>query len=199
MLRHLDPQGVPAVDIISIEFPGEGQMKLTVQMPETGRFTTHGLPHLPRRLFRLFPQLSKHKCDNDYGYSFKRECQDTELPHLLEHLIIELQSQIQPCGVLRGQTVWDWRCDPRGRFHVYVDYKNEVLAIAAARLAVRIIKAIDDRDVTDIDIESEMSRLHDISRLGIELASQLPQSAQNSWADSPLPAAVPREAVALSV
>ncbi|HEY3413183.1 MAG TPA: hypothetical protein VGM51_09015 [Armatimonadota bacterium] len=175
------------MDIIAIEFPVEGQMKLTVQMPETGRFTTYGLPHLPRRLFRLFPQLNTHKCDNDFGYSFKRECQDTELPHLLEHLIIEIQSQIQPQGILRGETVWDWRCDPRGRFHVYVDYENEVLAMAASRLAERIIKAIDDRDVDTLDIDAELGRLREIARLGRELASRLHPAPRNSWEESPTP------------
>ena len=192
------------MDIIAIEFPAEGQMKLTVQMPETGRFTTHGLPHLARRLFRLFPQLTKHKCDNDFGYSFKRECQDTELPHLLEHLIIEIQSQIQPQDVLRGQTVWDWRCDPHGRFHVSVDYENEVLAIAASRLAERIIKAIDEHDVSTLDIDAEMKRLHEMARLGREMASVLPAASPNSWEQSgtPLPAmgreAIEREAMALA-
>jgi hypothetical protein len=187
------------VDIVSMEFTGDGQMRLGVQMPESGRFTTRGLPHLPRRLFRLFPQMSKHKCDNDYGYSFKRECQDTELPHLLEHLIIELQSQVSPGGVLKGQTVWDWRIDPRGRFHVYVDYVDEVLAIACAKLAERIIKAIDDREIDALDIEAELNRLRAISRLGRELASELPHSDQHSWACAAASVgAAPREAVAVA-
>ncbi len=160
-------------------------MKLTVQMPEAGRFTTYGLPHLPRRLFRLFPHMSQHKCENDYGYTFKRECQDTELPHLLEHLIIELQSQIEPSGVLRGQTVWDWRLDPRGRFHVYVDYHNELLAIACVRLAERVIKAIDGRDVDQVDVATELERLKDVARIGRELASRLPEEARHSWDGQP--------------
>lgn len=182
-----------------MEFTGDGQMRLGVQMPESGRFTTHGLPHLPRRLFRLFPQLSKHKCDNDYGYSFKRECQDTELPHLLEHLIIELQSQVLPTCVLRGQTVWDWRVDPRGRFHVFVDYEDEVLAIASAKLAERIIKAIDDRDVDALDIEAELNRLRAIARLGRELALELPPSGHNSWACAAATmSAAPGEAIAVA-
>lgn len=176
------------MEILSIEFPSQGQMKLTVQMPEAGRFTTHGLPHLPRRLFHLFPQLTKHKCDNDFGYTFRRECQDTELPHLLEHLIIELQSQAEPSGILRGQTVWDWRLDPRGRFHVYIDYHNELLAIASVRLAERVMKAIDGRDVDQIDISTEVDRLRDVARLGRELASRLPLVADHSWSNQPEPA-----------
>lgn len=177
------------MEILSIEFPAEGQMKLTVQMPEAGRFTTYGLPHLPRRLFRLFPQLTKHKCDNDHGYTFRRECQDTELPHLLEHLIIELQSQVEPCGILRGQTMWDWRVDPRGRFYVCVDYTNELLAIASVRLAERLIRAIDTRELERIDVAAELDCLRDVARLGRELASRLPLESPEglSWAGAPEP------------
>jgi hypothetical protein len=101
---------------------------------------------------------------------------------LLEHLIIELQSQAEPGGILRGQTVWDWRMDPRGRFHVFVDFNNELLAIASVRLAERIIRAIDDNDVEQIDIATELDRLREVARLGRELASRLPQSANPSWA-----------------
>lgn len=174
------------MEILSIEFPSEGQMRLTVQMPETGCFTTSGMPHLPKRLFRLFPQLNRHKCENDYGYTFRRECRDTELPHLLEHLIIELQSQAEPHGVLRGQTVWNWKRDPRGRFHVYVDYTNEVLAVAAVRLAERVIKAIDARDMEQVDVDVEMQRLKQIARIGRELASGLPTAPSHSWESLPV-------------
>lgn len=184
------------MDILSIEFPSEGQMKLTVQMPETGCFTTSGAPHLPKRLFRLFPQLNRHKCENDYGYTFRRECRNTELPHLLEHLIIELQSQAEPHGVLRGQTVWNWKQDPRGRFHVYVDYTNEVLAIAAVRLAERIIKAIDARDMEQVDVEVEVERLKDVARIGRELASGFPTSSRLSWEAGPAARALPEPVAA---
>jgi hypothetical protein len=173
------------LDILSIEFPSGGQMKLTVQMPEAGCFTTQGLPHLPKRLFRLFPQLNRHKCENDYGYTFRRECRDTELPHLLEHLIIELQSQVEPNCLLRGQTVWNWRQDPRGRFHVFVDYHNEILAIAAVRLAERIIKAIDARDMEEVDVAVEIQRLHDIARMARELTAALPATGDHSWDRAP--------------
>lgn len=169
------------MDILSIEFQSNGRMRLSVQMPESGQFTTDGLPHLPERLFYLFPHLNKHKCHNDHGYSFKRECEDTELPHLLEHLIIELQSQAQPHLTLRGETVWNWRENPRGFFHVFVEYENELLALACVRLADRVIKAIDGRVLERLDIESEVQRLKDIARLGGELAAKLPACSLNSW------------------
>ena len=67
----------------------------------------------------------------------------TEVPHLLEHLIIELQAQAQNHGVLKGETQWNWRVDPRGTFHVHVEYENEQLVLAAIRLAERIVNTLD--------------------------------------------------------
>lgn len=161
-------------------------MKLSVQMPERGRFTTEGLSHLPRRLFLLFPHLHRHGCENDEGHSFHEECQRTELPHLLEHLIIELQSQVEPGVTLRGETVWDWREDPKGLFHVYVDYRNELVALACVRLAERIIQAIDARELERLDIAAEMANLHQIARLGHNLTAHLPAGRRNpSWAPAP--------------
>jgi hypothetical protein len=168
-------------------------MKLTVQMPASGRFTTEGLPHLPRRLFQLFPQLHRHRCDNAFGYSFREECQDTEIPHVLEHLIIELQSQVEPDVTLRGETVWNWRRDPRGRFHVYIGYRNEMVALACMRLAERIVHAIDAHELDRLDIAGEMAHLQQIARLSRSLTDGLPEpAAAPSWSAAPEPmSAVP--------
>ncbi len=150
--------------------PESRHIRLTVEMPDPDRFLTSQVPHLPKMLFRLFPHLAHHKCDNDNGYTFRQECRATEIPHLFEHLIIELQAQAQPAEVLRGETQWNWRVDPRGRFHVYVDYENELLAVGAIRLAERLIRALDRRDLEAVDTEAEMARLRDLARLGRELA-----------------------------
>lgn len=149
--------------------PHAHHIRLTVEMPDPDRFLTSQVPHLPKMLFRLFPHLVHHKCDNGHGHTFRKECRETEIPHLFEHLIIELQGQAQPAEVLRGETQWNWRVDPRGCFHVYVDYENELLALAAIRLAERILRALDRRDVEAVNIEAEMARLRELARLGREL------------------------------
>ena len=151
--------------------PDTRRIKLTVEMPDPDRFHTSQVPHLPRMLFRLFPRLAHHKCDNDLGLSFRQECRQTEIPHLFEHLIMELQAQAQYADVLilRGETEWNWRVDPRGRFHVYVEYENELLAVGAIRLAERILSALDQRDLEAIDTPREIERLQQVARLGREL------------------------------
>jgi len=149
--------------------PAERRIRLTVEMPDPDHFLTSQVPHLAEGLFRLFPHLRHHKCDNSGGHAFRRECRRTEIPHLFEHLIIELQAQVQPAEVLRGETRWNWRVDPRGRFYVFVDYENELLAVGAIRLAERIIHGLDRRVLEDLDTHAEMARLRELARLGREL------------------------------
>jgi len=161
--------------VVEILFYDTNKVKLVVEMPDPERCTTDCAPHVPRSLFRLFPHLSRHKCHNGHGFSFKREAMATEVPHLLEHLIIELQSQAQHHEVLKGETQWNWRVDPRGTFHVHVEYENELLVIAAVRLAERIVNALDRHDVEAIDIEREMVRLREIAELGRSFPREAPQ------------------------
>ena len=155
--------------IVEILFYDANKVKLVVEMPDPNRYTTDAVPHLPRSLFRLFPHLAHHTCHNDRGYSFRRECNATEIPHLLEHLIIELQTQAQRHEVLKGETQWNWRVDPRGTFHVHVEYENEYLVLAAIRLAERIINALDSRELEVIDIDAEVDKLRSLAELGREL------------------------------
>ena len=160
--------------IVEILFYDANKVKLVVEMPDPDRCTTESAPHLPRTLFRLFPHLAHHKCHNGNGYSFKREAMSTEVPHLLEHLIIELQSQAQHHEVLKGETQWNWRVDPRGTFHVHVEYENEQLVLGAIRLAERIVNSLDRDDVEAVDIERELEGLRRIAELGSGLRAPAP-------------------------
>ena len=180
-MRFGDEEECRVVKVLEIcVLPDSRRIKLTVEMPDPDRFLTSQVPHLPRALFRLFPRLAQHKCENGLGLSFRQECRRTEIPHLFEHLIIELQSQAQPAEVLRGETEWNWTVDPRGRFHVYVDYENELLAIGSIRLAEKVMDALDRRDLEAIQIDAEMGRLCDLARLGREL---LGRSAESQWSE----------------
>jgi hypothetical protein len=151
--------------VIEVVFYEDRICKLTVEMPDLDRYTTDKVPHLPRLLFKLFPHLEQHKCDNGRGYTFRKEAEATEIPHLLEHLIIELQGQSLPHTVLRGETQWNWRVDPRGRFHVYVQYENELLVLASIRLAEKVINALDNRELEVVNLPLELERLRSIAQL----------------------------------
>jgi hypothetical protein len=162
------------VKVVEILFYNSHRVKLVVEMPDPNRYSTRHAPHIPNLLFKLFPQLARHRCENDNGYTFRRECQSTEIPHLFEHLIIELQGQVLRSSVLKGETQWNWRVDPKGRFHVYVDYENELLVVGAIRVAERIINALDNREIEDLNIEHEVENLRTVARLGDELRKTRP-------------------------
>jgi hypothetical protein len=152
------------------------QATLIVEMPETEAFTTEGRPHIPRLLFKLLPHMASQHCFNDDGHSFRREAQATEIPHLFEHLIIEIQNQVRR-GIglpLSGETRWNWTVDPRGRFYVTVDYDNELIALAAIRLAESLINALDRRDIARIDIGREIRHLREIAKISRRLCAPPP-------------------------
>jgi hypothetical protein len=48
---------------------------------------------------------------------------------------------------------------------VHVDYDNELLAIGAIRLAERIIRSLDERDLS-IDMDAEIARLRTLMEIG---------------------------------
>lgn len=164
-------EGAPSLKVVEILFYDKNKVKLVVEMSDPNRYSTEHAPHIPRLLFKLFPHLAKHRCENENGYTFKKESRATEIPHLFEHLIIEIQGQVQKTSILRGETQWNWRIDPRGRFHVYVDYENEILVLGAIRLAERIINALDDRRIDDIDLDAEIQRLKALSQISSEICN----------------------------
>ncbi len=166
--------------VVEILFYSSNRVKLVVEMPDPNCYTTEHAPHIPKLLFKLFPHLSYHHCHNDNGFSFRRESRSTEIPHLFEHLIIELQGQVLRSGTLKGETQWNWRVDPKGRFHVYVEYKNELLVLGAIRVAERIIQSLDSHSIDDLDVEQEVDNLRKLAELGEQIAnksSQTPQAA----------------------
>ena len=152
--------------VVEILFYDGNRVKLVVEMPDPSCYSTKHAPHIPQLLFKLFPHLARHRCDNDNGFTFRRECKSTEIPHLFEHLIIELQGQAQRSGILKGETQWNWRVDPKGRFHVYVDYENETLVLGAIRVAERIIQALDGRRIEQIDVDEEVKELRKLAQIG---------------------------------
>jgi hypothetical protein len=156
-----------SLKITEIIFFSTNRAQLVVEVPESEALTTRDTPRIPRILFKLLPHMATQRCFNDEGYSFRREAQATEIPHLLEHLIIEIQDQVRR-GVgepFAGETHWNWTVDPRGRFYVTVDYDNEIIALGAIRLAERIINALDSKDIAQVDMNKEIVRLRELAKI----------------------------------
>ncbi len=85
-----------------------------VSSPEVMR--TSAFPGLAEELLARYPGLRRHPCE---ARGIVAELADTETPHLLEHLALELLAlDGLPRLELRGRTAWDFATDGRGVFRV---------------------------------------------------------------------------------
>jgi hypothetical protein len=154
--------------VTQITFDESGKVHLVVEIPETEAFLTTDTPRMPRILFRMFPYLAAQRCYNDLHISFRREAANTEIPHLFEHLLLEVQKQVRRGivnpGPMSGETEWNWTVDPRGLFHVTAGYDNEIVALASIRLCERIMASLDSRDNKVLDVDREIKRLRELAK-----------------------------------
>lgn len=96
-------------------------------------------PGLIEGLLRDYPFLLEHACVNEKGETFGAVAQDTSIPHLLEHMVIEEQVRLEGYaeGAPRtyvGKTCWIDGREPRAR--IEVSYANDLIALHAFRIAL---------------------------------------------------------------
>lgn len=73
-----------------------GRLSVLVRVsPGAPRVST---PQLAARLCERFPTLPSHACVNDVGETFGCVMGETSLPHVLEHLVIDLQARAHAQG-----------------------------------------------------------------------------------------------------
>jgi hypothetical protein len=102
-------------------------------------FTT---PELAGRLVRIRPDLPIHTCVNGRGPTFGVVLANTPLPHVLEHVVIDLQAAEceNPDYVFTGVTRWvDRRA---GQAQVEVSYADDIVGLRAFRDATEIINSL---------------------------------------------------------
>ena len=100
------------------------------------RFTT---PELAERTLQTFPSLAHHACVNERGRTFSAVIAHTPLPHLLEHLVIDIQVRASgdPRAAFAGTTCWT--DEPAGRARVEVEFADDLDALGALCAAADFI------------------------------------------------------------
>lgn len=119
---------------------GEGRLVCDVRLaPHAPRRTT---PELAQRAAREFPHLPHHACVNAKGPDFGAVMGDTPLPHLLEHLVIELQTcrSQDETEVFAGTT--DWIDEAAGAARIQVSFTDDLMALRAFRDAVEALNRL---------------------------------------------------------
>jgi hypothetical protein len=111
------------------------------------------------RVYHLVPQIIEHECSGDAGTTFRDAMGDTELAHLLEHVVVELLAQTDRAGdVATGRTLVD-EVDDR-TYVIELACPDDVLVCAALACAVWVLQwAYTDGSEPEPDIAAIVSGL----------------------------------------
>ncbi len=112
-----------------------------VVLPGVSPYTT---PRLIRRVLPACPSIARHACVNDEGDTFAAVMNSTSLPHLFEHVVIDLQARAASAsGLSSSDAVFvgttEWTDEAAGKAHVEVSFTDDLVALRAFRDAARIL------------------------------------------------------------
>lgn len=119
---------------------GEGRIGCDVVLAAQAPRTTD--PVLAARVCASFPNLPRHACVNGAGDTFGAVMEATSLPHLLEHLVIDLQTQAAPPDASLDTAyvgITRWTDENAGRAHIEVSFTDDLVALRAFRDAARFL------------------------------------------------------------
>jgi cyanophycin synthetase len=140
-----------------------------VQLGSLEQVSSADIPGFYERLTEAIPTLAEHQCTRqEPGGFLERLREGTHLPHILEHVALELQS-------LAGSDVSFGRVVPSGdsdTWWVIVAYEEEEVGLQSMRDAVKIVRAcIADRAIAVDDIVEQLLALYEAVRLGPSTAA----------------------------
>jgi cyanophycin synthetase len=140
-----------------------------VQLGSLEQVNSADIPGFYERLTDAIPTLAEHQCTRqEPGGFLERLREGTHLPHILEHVALELQS-------LAGSDVSFGRVVPSGdpdTWWVIVAYEEEEVGLQSMRDAVKIVRAcIADRAIDVDDIVEQLLALYEAVRLGPSTAA----------------------------
>ncbi|MDR0515145.1 MAG: hypothetical protein LBG81_08325 [Coriobacteriaceae bacterium] len=108
--------------------------------PGTPRYTS---PQLIRQAEARFPQvfssLRRHSCKNSEGPGFAAVIDHTPLPHLFEHLVIDLQVRRTEDRLKTFVGTSEWQDEAAGLARVEVSFTDDLSALRAFHDATRIL------------------------------------------------------------
>ena len=115
---------------------------------------TRLLPSTIKILDQYIPTIFDNECFNGQNLPFRVEAANTEIGHLLEHLILEnlklLSEEKYGVGDFSGSTSWDWHKDCVGKFNIVIfaqSIERDMFA-TAFRTSVWILNKIFDCDAS---------------------------------------------------
>jgi hypothetical protein len=119
---------------------------------------TSAIDGMSERVIETLPGLGTHRCENGADLTFADELADTELPHLFEHVVLELMARAGSPRTLRGETAWDFKRDGHGIFRVSLEYDDDLVCLGAIKTADRVMGYLLGRGECP-DLVAEADRL----------------------------------------
>ena len=112
---------------------------------------TSVVPDLVPAALALMPGLKRHRCECGSAHGIEAELADTETPHLLEHVTLELMALAGSSRALSGRTTWDFDRDGQGVFRVALRYDDDLVALGALKEGVGVTRALLYGETPDVD------------------------------------------------
>ena len=140
-----------------------------VQLGSLEQISSADIPGFYDRLTEAMPTLAEHHCTRqEPGGFLERLREGTHIPHILEHVALELQS-LAGCDVSFGRVVPSGDPDT---WWVIIAYEEEEVGLQSMRDAVRIVRAcISDKPIDVEGIIEQMLSLYETVRLGPSTAA----------------------------
>ena len=130
---------------------GESSLEALVRVIDPANLRTSRVDCIATRALELLPGLASHRCENGVHASFVSEMRDTETPHLLEHIAVELMVLAGSPRAMKARTTWDFARDGRGVFRVTLPFDHDVAAIGALKAAGELLDVLfGERDSSDV-------------------------------------------------
>jgi hypothetical protein len=109
-------------DIDIVLKPGRSTVVLNVTVPEQFAFTDV-LPETHAFLEANCESVLSTRCFNPDNLAFSDEVKNTEMAHLLEHLLLDMLVHEKVAAgtasaTFRGETQWNWNDNPVGTFEI---------------------------------------------------------------------------------
>ncbi|HEY0776994.1 MAG TPA: cyanophycin synthetase, partial [Gemmatirosa sp.] len=169
----LDPASLDVTRIRALRGPNYWRLApviaCDVRLGALEGVTSAELEGFTERLLDALPTLRAHPCSRGSAGGFvERLERGTHLPHILEHVALELQS-------LAGGEVHFGRVVPSGEAGmswVIVEYEEEPVGIESMQEAARLVRAcIAGAPYDTVAVTRRLRRLHENSRLGPSTAA----------------------------
>jgi cyanophycin synthetase len=135
-----------------------------VRLGALEQLSTAELPGFTARLLDALPTLREHPCSRGSAGGFVERLEEgTRLPHVLEHVSLELQT-------LAGSDVSFGRVVPSGDESVWwviVAYEEEAVGVESMHEAARLVRAsIEGQEIDAATLVHDLQRLYETVRLG---------------------------------